>query len=245
MSKVCIIIPFYNEAERIERDAFAHFLQKHANYSLMLVNDGSSDTTQSVLEEMQEQFPNQIQHYSMKQNSGKAEAVRQGVLNALNWQGFDILGYMDADLATPLEEAPYLISQFSDSSYQLIIGSRVKLFGWNIQRSLKRHYFGRIFATYVSNLFNLEIYDTQCGAKFFRSEIAGDLFEFEFVSRWFFDIELFLRLRKEMGSELFSKSFKEVPLRQWTEKGDSKLQLGDFLNTPFELLRIKRHYKTI
>jgi len=243
MSKVCIVIPFYNEANRVDLSAFSDFLHQHADFSLILVDDGSSDNTHALLKESQNSIPERIQVLSLAQNSGKAEAVRQGILKAMQWQDFEILGYMDADLATPLEEALYLTSFFEDSSFQMIIGSRVKLFGWNIQRSLKRHYFGRVFATYVSNLFNLEIYDTQCGAKFFRSEIAADLFESEFVSKWFFDIELFLRLRKEMGNELFAKSLKEVPLRNWIEKGESKLQLGDFLSTPIELSRIRNRYR--
>ena len=95
----------------------------------------------------------------------------------------------------------------------------------------------------MSYLLKLNIYDTQCGAKFFRTEIATDLFESEFISKWFFDIELFLRMRKEIGKELFTKSLKEIPLRNWEEKGESKLKLGDFLTTPFELGRIRKKYK--
>jgi len=243
MSKVCIIIPFYNEAGRVDNAAFGDFLHQHSEFALMLVNDGSSDNTLSLLKKIEEANPEQVRVLELVQNSGKAEAVRQGVLNALQWKDFDIFGYMDADLATPLDEAPYLTSFFQDSAFQMIIGSRVKLYGWNIKRSLKRHYLGRVFATYVSNLFNLDIYDTQCGAKFFRSEITADLFESPFVSKWFFDIELFLRLRKEMGSELFAKSLREMPLRNWEEKGESKLQLGDFLATPFELIRIRNKYR--
>ncbi len=242
MPKVCIIIPFYNEAGRIARDSFTEFLRQHPDYSLLLVNDGSTDNTESALGQLQLVFPERIKVHNLSSNSGKAEAVRRGVLQALEWDNFDILGYMDADLATPLEEAPYLVKHLDDTALLFIIGSRVKLFGWNIKRSLKRHYFGRIFATVVSAMFQLDIYDTQCGAKFFRAEIVGDLFAEGFTSRWFFDIELFLRMRKELERELFVKSMKEVPLRNWEEKGDSKLDLGDFLNTPFELLKIKRHY---
>jgi glycosyltransferase involved in cell wall biosynthesis len=242
MPKVCIIIPFYNEAGRIAQDAFTAFLQQQPDYSLLLVNDGSTDNTGQALEQMQQRVPEQIKLHHLPLNSGKAEAVRQGVLQALEWDNFDFLGYMDADLATPLNEAPYLTKHFENAGLMFISGSRVKLFGWNIKRSLKRHYFGRIFATVVSSLFHLDIYDTQCGAKFFRADIANDLFDKSFVSKWFFDIELFLRLRKELGQDLFDKSLKEVPLRNWEEQGNSKLNLSDFLNTPFELLKIKRNY---
>ena len=243
MSQVCIVIPFFNEAKRINRKAFHDFLIQESSYHMLLVDDGSSDDTINVLQEIHISFPKQVKVLKLKFNSGKAQAVRLGVLKALHWNNFEYLGYMDADLATPFEEAPYLISYFKESSYQFIIGSRVKLFGWNIHRSLKRHYFGRIFATYVSSLFKLNIYDTQCGAKFFRSDIAADLFEKEFISKWFFDIELFLRLRKELGNNLFKKSVKEVPLQNWLEKGESKLKFSDFLKTPLELHKIQRKYR--
>jgi len=243
MPKVCIIIPFYNESNRIDKEAFHSFLATETDYSLMLVDDGSSDSTLAELKKMKEVNPNQINVFSLNQNSGKAEAVRQGVQQALKWKEFDILGYIDADLATPFSEVPYLVNHFKDSTYQLIIGSRVKLFGWNIQRSLKRHYFGRVFATYVGYLFKLEVYDTQCGAKFFTNTLAQELFDNEFVSRWFFDIEILLRLRKKMGNQAFFSSLKEIPLRQWNEMGDSKLKFSDFLKTPMELRKIRRKYR--
>jgi len=243
MPKVCIIIPFYNESNRIDEEAFHSFLAKETDYSLMLVDDGSSDSTLAELQKMKEVNPNQINVFSLNHNSGKAEAVRQGVLQALAWKEFDYFGYMDADLATPLSEAPYLASYLAEEQTQFVVGSRVKLYGWNINRSLKRHYFGRVFATYVGYLFKFDIYDTQCGAKFFTNEIAKSLFNDEFVSKWFFDIELLLRLHKKMGNEAYPKSLIEIPLHHWNEKGESKLKLCDFLKTPFELGRIRRKYR--
>jgi len=243
MSKICIVIPFYNESNRIDNEAFLSFLANESDYSLMLVDDGSSDATLSDLQNLQSKNPQQISIFSLTKNAGKAEAVRQGVQQAWKWKDFDFLGYMDADLATPLSEAPYLISFFSDYHIQFVVGSRIKLYGWNINRSLKRHYFGRIFATYVGYMFKLEIYDTQCGAKFFTNCLAQDLFKNKFVSKWFFDIELLLRLRKRMGKRAFPNSLIEVPLHQWNEMGESKLRFSDFLKTPFELWKIRRKYQ--
>jgi len=242
MPKICIIIPFFNEQNRIETEGFLNFIQNQIDYSLMLVDDGSSDHTLDVLTSMKEQFPKQIDVFSLPKNVGKAEAVRQGVLKARSDGDFDFFGFMDGDLATPLEEAIRFIDYFNNYKIQFVSGSRVKLFGWDIQRSLKRHYFGRVFATYVSNQFNLEIYDTQCGAKFFTNCMAQDLFKEPFISKWFFDIELFIRLRNRMGKH-FIESMIEIPLLHWHEIGESKLGLKDFLKTPIELRKIKRHYK--
>ncbi len=243
MSKICIVIPFFNEAQRIDKTAFISFLKNESSFSLMLVDDGSTDTTLLVLESIQQSFSERIRILSMDKNSGKAEAIRQGMLKAWKWQNFDFFGYMDADLATPLSEASYLVSHFENHSIQFVIGSRIKLFGWNIKRSLKRHYFGRVFATYVDFLFNLSIYDTQCGAKFFCNCLAQDLFAKPFISKWFFDIELFLRLRDRWDKQQFEERIIEVPLHHWEEKGESKLKLKDFLKTPYELFRISRFYK--
>ncbi len=242
MPKICIVIPFFNEQNRINQESFTTFISEQSDYALMLVDDGSTDATFSLLSKMQSEFPEQINALKLTSNSGKAEAVRQGMLTARRWQEFDYFGYMDADLATPLEEAPRLMAYFKDYRIQFVIGSRVKLFGWDIKRSLKRHYLGRIFATQVSNMFKLEIYDTQCGAKFFHNCMAQDLFREKFVSKWFFDIELILRLRKRMGKH-FNESLVEIPLHHWHEKGESKLKISDFLKTPFELRRIKKWYK--
>lgn len=243
MPKVCIIIPFYNESNRIDKEAFISFLTKENEYSMLLVDDGSTDATLLALNKMEELMPEQIKILSLEQNSGKAEAVRQGVQQALAWKTFDYLGYMDADLATPLNEAPYLVGHFNKKQIQFVFGSRVKLYGWDIQRSLKRHYFGRIFATYVGFLFKLDIYDTQCGAKFFSHNMAKDLFNEKFVSKWFFDIELLLRLGKQAPNQNYGNILLEVPLRHWNEKGDSKLKMSDFLKTPFELNKIRRKYR--
>ncbi len=242
MPKVCIIIPFYNEAGRFHTSDFTDFLAGNEDYSLLTVNDGSSDQTAELLRNLEKERPQQIRVLDLQINSGKAEAVRQGILEALQWKDFDYLGYLDADLATPFSQVPYLLSFFEASKYKCVFGSRVKLFGLQIERSLKRHYFGRIFATTVSLMFDLEIYDTQCGAKFFSADIVSDIFKDKFVSPWFFDIEIFIRIRKELGDKLFKTTIKEVPLQEWTEKGDSKLQLVDFLNTPFELVKIKQKY---
>jgi hypothetical protein len=67
--------------------------------------------------------------------------------------------------------------------------------GAQIERSFVRHVLGRVFVTVASSLLKLYAYDTQCGAKLFRRDAVGSLFGGEFVSRWLFDIELYLRLR--------------------------------------------------
>ena len=104
------------------------------------------------------------------------------------------MGNWDADLATPLSTIPEFIEKFQSSRALVAVsGSRILRLGSSIHSSVFRHYFGRVFAMVTSNILNILIYDTQCGAKLFRTEHAGLIFSEHFISRWFFDVELFAR----------------------------------------------------
>ncbi len=245
MSKTIIIIPVYNEALRLDKGVFYYHLEKNKLHHILFVNDGSSDDSITVLNQMKDKFPQQIHLLHLKQNQGKAEAIRQGSMSIQNFEEVSFFGYLDADLATPLSQVSYLCNEFhAKPALQFIIGSRVQLFGYDIQRKRSRHYLGRIFATYVSLLFKLNIYDTQCGAKFFRANKSNiNLFEEKFVSRWFFDIELFLRYRNKVGITEFTNSFQEIPLKKWYEQGQSKLKWSDFILSPIQLHKIKEKYQ--
>jgi len=96
-----------------------------------------------------------------------------------------------------------------------VFGSRIYMLGSNIRRSAMRHLVGRSFATLFSLLFGIKSYDSQCGAKLFRHEAATQAFAAPFVTRWLFDVELQLRLR--------DRRLIECPLREWTDRGGSKL----------------------
>ncbi len=246
MSKILIVIPVYNEAERLDKKTFLSHLSKHHDQHILFVNDGSSDNSYEVIEDLRKSAKGQVHTLSLTTNQGKAEAIRKGILKIREKKkDADFFGYIDADLATPLSQVEYIINKLKvDESKLIAFGSREKKTGNDIQRNIWRHYLGRIFAAYSSLLLSLRIYDTQCGAKFFRATATNyGLFEEHLFSRWFFDIEIFLRLRKIVGDENFYKSIIEIPLLEWQEKGNTKLKLKDFLLTPFVLLLIKRKYR--
>ena len=194
---------------------------------------------------MSAQLPEQIFTLHATKNQGKAEAVRLGFEYLMQNKNYDILGYLDADLATPLSQINHICySLESNDELMMAFGSRVQLFGLDIQRKTSRHYLWRIFATYVSVLLGLQIYDTQCGAKFFRNnEILKAVFQEKFVSKWFFDIEIFIRLKVLFGKEKFQKSILEIPLKKWHEQGASKLKWSDFVLSPLQLSKIKKKYR--
>jgi glycosyltransferase involved in cell wall biosynthesis len=238
MQKTCVIIPCFNEEHRLELDIFSEYIAQNP-YHFCFVNDGSSDNTIKILNEIKERSPIQVTVLDLGANFGKAEAVRQGFLTALKTGEYTYIGYFDADLATPLDEINYLLDYFT-KGYVLVMGSRVKRLGAEITRNPLRHYLGRIFATLASSVLKLKIYDSQCGAKFFQHEIAKTLFAAPFASKWLFDLELIYRF-KSFDLAGFNRDIIEVPLRTWKEKKNSKMNFVDFMAAPFELFKIKNN----
>ncbi len=240
--KILIIIPCYNEANRLPVKEFDTFLSSSESSAidLLFVNDGSKDETIEVLKKLKAGF-DKVNYLDLKQNVGKAEAIRQGIL-LFAQQDYDYLGYFDADLATPLNEINRLKEGASLESPYLIMGSRVKLLGsTDIRRKLRRHYIGRVFATVVSNMLQLPIYDTQCGAKLIKKEVASVIFDKPFLSKWLFDVELLFRIKKKYSD--FESKIVEVPLKKWEDKDGSKISTSYFLKAPLDLLKIYLHYK--
>ena len=99
-----------------------------------------------------------------------------------------------------------------------LFGSRIARSGAYVRRSVLRHYLGRIFVTLVDLCLGIRLYDSQCGAKLFRTEVADKVFREPFLSLWIFDLEIVLRL----GTD----EIVEVPLQQWIDVPGSKVKLG-------------------
>jgi glycosyltransferase involved in cell wall biosynthesis len=202
-------------------------------------NDGSTDDTAKIVEEFKKKYPERIKVFTLQQNSGKAEAVRQGMLEAYKDEGYSHIGFWDADLATPLTEIVHLLA-FS-SRKKIMLGSRWKRLGAVIERKGSRHLLGRVFSTFASIILKMPVYDTQCGAKIFTREVIFLLDE-KFITKWLFDIELLARYRNKFGHQAAVNDIIEVPIDQWMEKGGSKLKLTHMLGVPAELLKINSKY---
>ncbi len=235
-----LVVPCYDEAERLDFAQFAA-LAGHGVQRLLFVDDGSTDDTRALLNRFASLHPERVDVVVLDENHGKSEAVRRGMLRALEL-GAGIVGYADADLSTPPEELLRLFSMACGGAFKVVLGSRVALLGSKIDRSAVRHYFGRGFATAASLVLNLPIYDTQCGAKVFADETAlrGAL-AIPFVSRWAFDVELLGRLL--IGAPgvpgLAPDDFVEIPLRTWREVAGSKVGARDALRATLDLIRIR------
>ena len=114
--------------------------------------------------------------------------------------------------------------------------------GSHIERSEKRHYVGRIIATFIDNILKLKVYDTQCGSKLFTKELAELLFKEAFISRWLFDVELFARMINLYGRETALQKMLEIPLDKWINKDGSKVKMSYFFKLLIDLYKIRKKY---
>jgi dolichyl-phosphate beta-glucosyltransferase len=246
MSSCVIVVPCYNEAERLDLSAYERSLSQHPKLRFLFVDDGSTDATLDVLCDFESKQSERVSVHHHHPNRGKAETVRAGMLAAFEL-GPDFVGYWDADLATPLDEIDRMIAIFAEHpEREVVIGARVKLLGRSIQRRATRHYLGRVGATLTSNVLRLPVYDTQCGAKIFRAnESNRALFIEPFATGWVFDVEILARLicaRRAQGHDDAEMRIYELPLRQWHDVAGSKVKGGDFLAALIELMKIHFRY---
>ncbi len=233
---VWLVVPCFNEAQRFSVERFGE-LASDPRLAAVFVDDGSSDDTSVRLHE----FAAARSHVTvlvLESNLGKGEAVRAGIIEALRAKP-EWVGYVDADLATPVCEIVRLVDlAVSGEGVDVIIGSRVAMLGRRVRRSMFRHYTGRVFATGASIVLGKPVYDTQCGAKLFR---AGPALEAAvarpFRSRWAFDVELLGRLDRE---GVAADAFREEPLEIWQDEPASKRSLLSSVRATLELLSIRR-----
>ena len=236
-----LVVPCYNEATRLDGRVIRSFVERHDDVSFLLVNDGSSDNTGRVIDNLAANS-DRIHSLHLETNSGKAEAVRRGMLWCAT-QDYTAAGYWDADLSTPLDELPAFCTILNTSPQtDIITAARIKMVGRRIERNPFRHYTGRAFATTVSMIFGIEMYDTQCGAKLFRNgPHLASLFTDLFKTRWIFDVELLVRFSRIQGKSI-DANLVELPLSEWRDVAGSKMRPFDFLRAPLELMRIHFAY---
>jgi dolichyl-phosphate beta-glucosyltransferase len=245
-SSSLVVVPCYNESARLPGRKFLDFLDNDPDVRFLFVNDGSRDQTLAVLEELRAARPERIEILDKQPNGGKAEAVRAGLVRAIEEDSASLVGFWDADLSTPLEVLPEFVRLLSGNDrLQMVFGSRVRLLGHDVVRRATRHYLGRVFASFASMSLRLPIYDTQCGAKLFRStpELALVLRQ-PFLTRWVFDVEILARyIAMNKGDVSYLRdSIYEYPLPRWHDVAGSKVHPGDFFRGAVDLLRIYNAY---
>ncbi len=225
------VLPAYNEAARISatlQKILAFTTECNWNAELIVVNDGSTDNTAEIVRQMAVQNP-MLRLIQNPGNRGKGFSVRNGMLHA---QG-EILLFSDADLSSPIEEAPKLFAAIKQGA-DVAIGSR-----WlqpelqTTRQPLTRQIFGRLFNLALRVILGLQFKDTQCGFKAFSRRSADLVFPLQKVERWGFDPEI-LYLARMSGLKI-----EEVPVRWAHREGGAIHPLRDGIRMLGEMLKIR------
>lgn len=225
-----IVIPAYNERRRLPSliDEAGEHLQRRSDLHVLVADDGSDPEEARAVEEhvALTRSHNGLSSVALgyvhhPHNRGKGAVVRDAFLAQAESAAYAIQGFLDADGSTPFSEAVRLIDLLRENRdlWDGVLGCRLKCLGIPVERRLSRHLVGRVFATMVSTLFDIPVYDSQCGAKFFKSTfLTHDLLQLCNDDRWLFDTQLVIALWRE-GVRL-----RECPVL-WREIHGSKVSL--------------------
>src|SRR5215470_13393147 len=234
--KLSIVIPAYNEERRVgaSLDAILNFLCSQAySTEVIVVNDGSTDLTPEIVMSRADEYGKagiELRLLTNDPNRGKGYSVKRGVTEALG----EIVLFTDADLSSPVSEAPKLIQPIQHGEADLVFGSRA------LDRSLIavrqppfRDFGGRIFNLLMRLITGLPFKDTQCGFKAFRRDLALPAVRLQRVEGFGFDPEL-LYIARKRGLRLL-----EVPVA-WSHSEGSRVSfLRDSVKMFADLILIR------
>ncbi|MCG1036569.1 response regulator [Polaribacter sargassicola] len=240
---VGVVIPCYNEEERLLSKEFTDYIDQHTGYHLCFVNDGSKDNTLQVLNNLRKGREDFITVYDCEKNGGKAEAVRQGMLYMSKQEDLDYIGFLDADLSTDLADFDDLVKTIENSNYMIVSGSRISRMGANITKESARKIISMTINYIIRSILKMDFKDTQCGAKIFHKDVIDISFKDKFVTQWIFDVEIFRRVTRHYGLEKAKEILCEQPLKRWVHADGSKLSMKDSVKIVGQLGQIAWHYK--
>ncbi len=235
-----IVVPCYNEEKRINCNKYLNSLN-HFDSHVFLVDDGSRDGTLNILKSLEKKAPDRFTAIKQSSNTGKAEAVRNG-LNIAADKGFKYIGFADADLAVEFKEFPDFLKIFDDiKEVNTVIGTRTRLAGRKIDRNLSKYIQQRIIAKMGNVLFAPPVFDTQCGAKMFKAKVVKQAIKEPFLANWLFDQELLTRISK-LKESIGKNWLFEFPVKSWIEYGGSHRKPSDYLKSLQDFFKIlKKH----
>jgi glycosyltransferase involved in cell wall biosynthesis len=224
-------------------DIFTKELSDNPALSLLFVNDGSSDNTLKVIQEICVSYPERASYLSLDKNMGKGEAVRAGMSYLLKESSCNLIGFWDADLAVPLSEVRDFVDIFrSNPGAKAVIGSRVRLAGRPIEYEKLRHHLGRVIATIMCWTFHFKVYDTQCGAKMFDREVLFPIVGKAFCSKWIFDVEMIVRLTHLPSLKNRDNWLYEVPVKEWKNVSGTKRNISAYVGGSVDYFKLVRKY---
>jgi dolichyl-phosphate beta-glucosyltransferase len=234
--KALVVVPAYRESARAGAllDGVPGCAVPGVKISWLLVDDGSGEEEARALRGLVEKrgLQDRVDVLALQRNGGKGAALEAGFRRGLE-QGFDLLAFIDADgSAAPAELNRLFARLLAEPKLAGAVGSRLLMLGRVVRRRALRHYAGRLFATFVSLLFDAPVYDTQCGLKAFRAAALRRHLGAPADRRWTWDTQLLLAMIAA------GEPLEEVPV-DWTETPGSKLGPLDPPRMIWSLLRFK------
>ncbi|RLD02509.1 MAG: glycosyltransferase family 2 protein [Chloroflexi bacterium] len=225
-----IIIPAYNEENRLLRtleQVFAFLAGENFSAEVIVVENGSSDKTYALAQGQREKYP--TLRVLQNKKAGKGRAVQRGMLEAKG----EYRIFCDADLSMPIEEIRRFIPPNLETD--IVIASREVKGAIRYNEPSYRHFTGRIFNLLIRALALPKLHDTQCGFKNFRADIAEDLFQYQSIEGWAFDVEI-LFIAKMRGYKI-----EELPI-PWYYNAESKINVfRDSFRMFFDLIQIRKN----
>ena len=233
-----VVIPAYNEEQRIGKTLTAvndYLTQQSYSWELLVVLDGCTDNTITVVEAFAADKPN-IRIINRLDNHGKGYTVRQGMLEA---QG-EIRLFTDADNSTDMSHFDQMRPLFDDGE-NIVIGSRDGKDAPNARQATPQPFHKRLMGN-LGNLFIQiiavpGIWDTQCGFKAFRAAAAQEIFSVAQINGWLFDIEA-LALARHYGYQI------KIIGADWVDDPDTHVTMGSYLKSFAEAFKVRWYLLT-
>jgi dolichyl-phosphate beta-glucosyltransferase len=220
-----VVVPAYNEEQRLPRtiEQIETYLgNRKLDHELILVDDGSADGTRRVMEAAARAHP-AVRIEVLPHNRGKGRALAVGVEAA---RGDQIL-VTDADLSTPIEELEKLQAGLAGGAGVAIASRALKGSRVEVSQPAYRVLMGKGFNLIVQAVLLPGIWDTQCGFKLFRGDVAHSVFENLVTDGFGYDPEVLYRARKR-GVKIV-----EVPV-VWRNSAPTKVRP---FKSSFDMLR--------
>jgi glycosyltransferase involved in cell wall biosynthesis len=236
MIHLSLVLPIYNEESCLEKsfETIKGYLDTlPENYEIILVDDGSTDSTASIIKQIVQTSPQSRSIVSHK-NQGKGDAVKRGVLDA----GGKYIIFTDTDLAVPVHFIGTCLKQL-ETGAPVVIGSRhLPESSFKVRESFLRQFLGEIFRRFAKLSLGLRVSDITCGLKGLEKSAALDILSRSKIERWGYDAEIIF-LAQKLGFAI-----EEVPV-DWYHSFDSKVRVGiDSLRTFEETCRVYYYYLT-
>ena len=226
-----IIIPAYNEEERLPNtleQVFEFLKEQEYLAEVLVVENGSQDKTYQIAQTYAQQYPHL--HVLQETSPGKGQAVKRGMLAARGQYRF----MCDADLSMPIAEINAFIPP-ALLDFDIAIASREAPGSVRYNEPQYRHWGGRAINLMIRLLALPGLHDTQCGFKCFHGAVADDIFAYQTLSGWSFDIEL-LYMARRRGYRI-----REIPI-SWYFNAATKLNpLKDALQMALDIWSIRKN----